>query len=83
MYETPCQTWRRCTCCPSKVSAPMSHVEVDGACAVGICQDLTEAVCQHLGAGVGHLLAPVHQPARAAKKAPLTTPTPCLLMGFE
>lgn len=44
----------------------MGHVEVDGACAICVRQDLTEAVRQHLGASVGHLLPPVHQPARTA-----------------
>ena len=59
---------RACKAAP--VGASVGHVQVHGACAVGIGQDLLQGGHQLLGAGVGHALAPVGDPPCAAASAP-------------
>ena len=44
----------------------MGHVEVDGACAIGVFQDVVERLDYKAGACVCHDLTPVAQPPRAA-----------------
>ena len=60
---------KKLTCCPAKVGPAVSHVEIDRATALPICQDLREAIRKYLCAGVGHLFTPMHQPSWAALHA--------------
>ena len=46
----------------------MSHVEIYGASAIGVVQDVVERLDHEAGARVCHDLAPVAQPPRAAAR---------------